>query len=160
MKSELRTEKLSAMAPVSHSLSFSLTPFSKTLTLKPSLSAFPCRASSAPPPPAADSEGAGPAAPTRGQVFLERQRSKAAAAVVIKEYKRQDDYIERKKKRRERKLVRAKVANNVASCYGCGAPLQVEERDAPGFVDPETYELVMNFYYLNILIYILYQSVI
>ncbi|KAF3324765.1 nitric oxide-associated protein [Carex littledalei] len=134
------------MAPVSHSLSFSLIPFLKTLTLKPSLSAFPCRASSAPPPPpspppAADSEGTGPAAPTRGQVFLERQRSSAAAAVVIKEYKRQDDYIERKKKRRERKLVRAKVATNVACCYGCGAPLQVEERDAPGFVDPETYEL-------------------
>lgn len=93
-------------------------------------------------------------------MFLERQRSAAAAALVMKEYKRQDDYIERKKKRREKKLVRAKVAANVACCYGCGAPLQVEERDAPGFVDPETYEVVMDFYYLNILKYILYQYVI
>jgi hypothetical protein len=63
--------------------------------------------------------------------------------MVIKEYKRQDDYRERKKKRREKKFVRAKMASNVACCYGCGAPFQVEEKDAPGFVDPETYEVVM-----------------
>lgn len=28
------------------------------------------------------------------------------------------------------------------ACYGCGAPLQTFETDAPGYVDPETYELV------------------
>ncbi|KAJ4776780.1 P-loop containing nucleoside triphosphate hydrolases superfamily protein [Rhynchospora pubera] len=133
------------MAPVSHTLSLSLLPFSKTLVSKPSLCAFPCRASSTPPPPppppAAESEGAGAAAPTRGEVFLEMQRSSAAAAQIMKDYKRQEDYRERKKKRKEKKLVRAKVASNVACCYGCGAPLQIEERDAPGFVEPETYEL-------------------
>nr|POE68033.1 no-associated protein 1, chloroplastic/mitochondrial [Quercus suber] len=29
----------------------------------------------------------------------------------------------------------------VATCYGCGAPLQTSDSDAPGYVDIETYEL-------------------
>jgi hypothetical protein len=75
----------------------------------------------------------------------------------MKEYKRQQDYRERKKKRRVKKLVRAKMASNIACCcYGRGAYLKVEEKDVPGFVDPETYEVVMRiqavFFFINICI--------
>ncbi|KAJ3672657.1 hypothetical protein LUZ60_007378 [Juncus effusus] len=127
------------MAPCS-SFSLMLIPFPKTLSpLKP----FIVRACSTPPPPAApaEEEGAGPAAPTRGDVFLERERSKFAAKALIKEYKKQDEYLVRKKKRKEKKLLRAKIASAGACCYGCGAPLQILEQDAPGYVDPDTYEL-------------------
>ena len=33
-------------------------------------------------------------------------------------------------------------ASAESACYGCGAPLQTLEIDAPGYVDPETYGLV------------------
>ncbi|XP_020244474.1 putative nitric oxide synthase isoform X2 [Asparagus officinalis] len=33
------------------------------------------------------------------------------------------------------------ASTSVACCYGCGAPLQTVELDAPGYVDLETYEL-------------------
>lgn len=39
-------------------------------------------------------------------------------------------------------MAEAKAPTNVACCYGCGAPLQTVELDAPGYVDLETYELV------------------
>lgn len=81
-----------------------------------------------------DSEGSGAAAPTRGDRFLELQQAKEAAKAVIKE-------IKKKKKKKEKVL---KVNTAVASCYGCGAPLQTSESDAPGYVDPDTYELVLS----------------
>lgn len=62
-----------------------------------------------------------------------RQKSFEAAKLVMKEVK--------KKKRKEKAL----KANNkaVVSCYGCGAPLQTLDNDAPGYVDPDTYDLVI-----------------
>ncbi|XP_044504347.1 NO-associated protein 1, chloroplastic/mitochondrial [Mangifera indica] len=80
-----------------------------------------------------DSEGSGAAAPTRGDRFLELQQAKEAAKVVLRENKKK-----KKKKRKEKVL---KVNTAVASCYGCGAPLQTSEVDAPGYVDADTYEL-------------------
>ncbi|KAM1141873.1 hypothetical protein ACFX2I_041789 [Malus domestica] len=77
-----------------------------------------------PPEPA----GTGAAAPTPGDRFLERHRSVEAAKVLLKE---------KKKKKKEK----PKVTTTVACCYGCGAPLQTSEPDAPGYSDPETYAL-------------------
>lgn len=77
-------------------------------------------------------DGAGAAASTRGDRFLELQQAKEAAKVVLRENKK-------KRKKKEKVL---KVNTAVASCYGCGAPLQTSESDAPGYVDPDTYELV------------------
>lgn len=48
---------------------------------------------------------------------------------------------ENKKNRKKKKDKALKVSLAVASCYGCGAPLQTLESDAPGYVEPETYEL-------------------
>ncbi|KAF4364904.1 hypothetical protein F8388_020618 [Cannabis sativa] len=75
-------------------------------------------------------DGTGAAAPTPGDRFLERHRSIEAAKLVKKENK--------KKKKKEKPF---KVSTAVASCYGCGAPLQTSELDAPGYVDADTYAL-------------------
>lgn len=80
-----------------------------------------------------DPDGTGAAAPTRGDQFLERQKSFEAAKLVIKEVK--------KSRRREIKKA-VKVNTAVSSCYGCGAPLHTSDPDSPGYVDPDTYELV------------------
>ncbi|XP_030473360.2 NO-associated protein 1, chloroplastic/mitochondrial isoform X2 [Syzygium oleosum] len=88
------------------------------------------------PPELAESEsgGTGAASPTRGDNFLHRQRSVEAAKLVMKEMKPKDA-----KKMKREKL--PKVSSAVASCYGCGAPLQTSEMDAPGYIDPDTYQL-------------------
>ncbi|KAJ4706237.1 NO-associated protein 1, chloroplastic/mitochondrial [Melia azedarach] len=78
-----------------------------------------------------ESDGSGAAAQTRGERFLELQQAKEAAKIVLKENKK-------KKKKKEKVL---KVNTSIASCYGCGAPLQTSELDAPGYVDPDTYAL-------------------
>ncbi|KAK9144374.1 hypothetical protein Sjap_004277 [Stephania japonica] len=87
-----------------------------------------------PPPPnlpvsAQESDGLGAAAPTRGDVYLSRQKSMEAAAIVLSESKNQ----------RNKMKAKAKVLS--VSCYGCGAPLQTAEAGSPGYVDSETYEL-------------------
>ncbi|KAI4332737.1 hypothetical protein L6164_017621 [Bauhinia variegata] len=79
-------------------------------------------------------EGTGAAAPTPGERFLERQKSFEAAKLILKESKK-----EKKKKKKKDKPLKASMA--VAGCYGCGAPLQTWEVDAPGYVELETYEL-------------------
>ncbi|XP_050225014.1 NO-associated protein 1, chloroplastic/mitochondrial [Mercurialis annua] len=77
--------------------------------------------------------GTGAAVQTPGDKFLERQREFEAAKLVMKEAK---------KNRREKVKQKAlKVSSSVVSCYGCGAPLQTSDQEAPGFVDPDTYEL-------------------
>ena len=48
----------------------------------------------------------------------------------------------KKKKKIMNKEKVLKVSMAVATCYGCGAPLQTSDSDAPGYVDIETYELV------------------
>ncbi|KAI9152737.1 hypothetical protein LWI28_000233 [Acer negundo] len=80
-----------------------------------------------------ESDGIGAAAPTRGDRFLEIQQAKEAAKIVIREIK--------KTKKKEKKEKVLKVNTAVSSCYGCGAPLQTSESDAPGYVDLNTYEL-------------------
>ncbi|KAB1210870.1 NO-associated protein 1, chloroplastic/mitochondrial [Morella rubra] len=77
-------------------------------------------------------EGTGPAAPSRGQIFLERHRTLETAKLVAKESK---------KSKKELKKEKPKASIVVASCYGCGAPLQTSDSEAPGYVDTETYEL-------------------
>ncbi|KAL8141469.1 hypothetical protein V2J09_014501 [Rumex salicifolius] len=80
-------------------------------------------------------EKTGAAAPTRGEVFLEHHQSKVASKIVLASVK--------KKKKKEDKKEPFKVFDSaVASCYGCGAPLQTQEVDGPGYVDTPTYELV------------------
>ncbi|KAG7017101.1 NO-associated protein 1, chloroplastic/mitochondrial, partial [Cucurbita argyrosperma subsp. argyrosperma] len=89
-------------------------------------------------PPTADPpefDGTGAAAPTRGDRFLEHHHSVEAVNFVLKE---------NKKNRKKKKDKALKVSLAVASCYGCGAPLQTLESDAPGYVEPETYELVLS----------------
>ncbi|QCD88913.1 NO-associated protein 1, chloroplastic/mitochondrial [Vigna unguiculata] len=81
--------------------------------------------------PADESEGIGAAAPSPGEKFLERQQSYEAAKLILKE----------NKKRKKKKDNAVKASRNVASCYGCGAPLHTSDAVAPGYVDPETYEL-------------------
>ncbi|KAK4795843.1 hypothetical protein SAY86_028169 [Trapa natans] len=80
----------------------------------------------------AEPEGIGAASPTRGDMFLEHQQSKEAAKRVTREFKKQG------KLRKDKPLM---VKTGVASCYGCGAPLQTSELDAPGYVAPDTYAL-------------------
>ncbi|KAI8564586.1 hypothetical protein RHMOL_Rhmol03G0191700 [Rhododendron molle] len=82
---------------------------------------------------APEPDGAGAAAPTRGDIFLERQKALADSAKVLSAIKR--------KKKREKVGGSTKASRAVPSCYGCGAPLQILETDAPGYVDPPTYEL-------------------
>ncbi|XP_028786833.1 putative nitric oxide synthase [Neltuma alba] len=79
-------------------------------------------------------EGTGAASPTPGERHLEHQMSAEALKLVLKENKK-----ERKKQKREKVVMKASLA--VACCYGCGAPLQTSEIDAPGYVDLKTYEL-------------------
>ncbi|XP_030934143.1 NO-associated protein 1, chloroplastic/mitochondrial-like isoform X3 [Quercus lobata] len=78
-------------------------------------------------------DGTGAAAPTRGQKFLEHQLSLEAMTEKKTETKKK-----KKMMKKERVL---KVSMAVATCYGCGAPLQTSDSDAPGYVDLETYEL-------------------
>ncbi|XP_071710456.1 putative nitric oxide synthase [Rutidosis leptorrhynchoides] len=80
-----------------------------------------------------ESQGTGAAAPTRGDIFLERQQLLAASSLVL----------EKKKKKKKDKVSGSLKAANSATfcCYGCGAPLQILETDAPGYVDQDTYDL-------------------
>ncbi|KAK7832332.1 no-associated protein 1 [Quercus suber] len=78
-------------------------------------------------------DGTGAAAPTRGQKFLEHQLSLEAMTEKKTETK--------KKKKMMKKEKVLKISMAVATCYGCGAPLQTSDSDAPGYVDIETYEL-------------------
>ncbi|PAN03537.1 hypothetical protein PAHAL_1G003800 [Panicum hallii] len=108
----------------------------KPLTLHSPL-ALPSRPRATPaaaPPP--DAAGAGPAAPTRGDCFLGRQLATEAAARVLA-----PDDAERRRRRKEKRRALARKPSGLASCYGCGAPLQTAEDAAPGYVDPATYDL-------------------
>lgn len=142
--SQARPNSISSMAPNALLLSTKMLnpiflPLStKTVTpRKPS--PITCQTSSSssasppPPPLSVEPEGSGAAAPTRGDRFLERHNSTSAAALVIKK----KDGTRYKKKKPE-----AKASSAVSCCYGCGAPLQTTEVDAPGYVDSGTYELV------------------
>ncbi|KAL6131837.1 hypothetical protein ACLB2K_070210 [Fragaria x ananassa] len=84
-----------------------------------------------PEPRLPEPEGTGAAAPTPGDRFLESRRSFDAAKIILKE----------KKKKRLKEKPLKKLSAAVACCYGCGAPLQTSEPDAPGYSDPETYAL-------------------
>ncbi|KAL6127893.1 hypothetical protein ACLB2K_071254 [Fragaria x ananassa] len=126
------------MAP--KTLSSFLSPFTLNTiptTKLPNPSLILCRFSPAHPKPPLpeprlpEPEGTGPAAPTPGDRFLESRRSFDAAKIILKE----------KKKKRLKEKPLKKLSTAVACCYGCGAPLQTSEPDAPGYSDPETYAL-------------------
>ncbi|GJM89961.1 hypothetical protein PR202_ga06193 [Eleusine coracana subsp. coracana] len=89
-----------------------------------------------PPPPPSPPDGVGPAALTRGDRFIGRQLAAEAAARVLA-----PEEAERRRLRKEKRRALARKPSGLASCYGCGAPLQTEEDGAPGYVDPATYEL-------------------
>ncbi|XP_062217909.1 putative nitric oxide synthase [Phragmites australis] len=96
-------------------------------------------AASPPPPPSTSSpppDGVGPAAPTRGDRFIGRQLAAEAAARVLA-----PEDAERRRRRKEKRRALAQKPSGLASCYGCGAPLQTAEEGAPGYVDPAAYEL-------------------
>lgn len=82
------------------------------------------------------SQGTGPAAPTRGDIFLEKQQQ-IQSLVVEKKTKKI------KKKELVKSVKSVTSSGGGYCCYGCGAPLQVVEIDAPGYVDPDTYQLVL-----------------
>ncbi|KAF8750595.1 hypothetical protein HU200_012338 [Digitaria exilis] len=88
------------------------------------------------PDDATPSDGVGPAAPTRGDHFLGRQIATEAAARVLA-----PDDADRRRRRKEKRRALARKPAVLSSCYGCGAPLQTAEEDAPGYVDTATYEL-------------------
>lgn len=75
-------------------------------------------------------EGTGASAPSPGEKFLERQQSFEATKLILKQ---------NNNSKKKEKPLKSSIA--VASCYGCGAPLQTSDNDAPGFVLSETYEL-------------------
>ncbi|PHT52962.1 NO-associated protein 1, chloroplastic/mitochondrial [Capsicum baccatum] len=77
-------------------------------------------------------DGCGAAAPTRGDIYLQRQQSVAASLSVLATTKK-------KKKKKDKMMFQA--SNLAPCCYGCGAPLHTSQVDAPGFVDQETYDL-------------------
>ncbi|KAF2290062.1 hypothetical protein GH714_001686 [Hevea brasiliensis] len=90
-----------------------------------------------------EADGAGAAAPTPGEQFLERQKAFEAAKLVMKAAK---------KKRRTEKQKALKVNSAVVCCYGCGAPLHTSDQEAPGYVDPDTYELKKRHHQLRTLL--------
>jgi nitric-oxide synthase len=117
--------------------------FPKTLPpppppLKPHAHRTSLAVAAAPAPPPAPPDGAGPAAPTRGDRFLGRQLATEAAARVLA-----PDDADRRRRRKEKRRALSRKPSGLASCYGCGAPLQTAEEAAPGYVDPDTYELVI-----------------
>ena len=62
-------------------------------------------------------------------------QTKVAASIVLKK--------SQQKKKEKKRTTEAKVSSTAfACCYGCGAPLQTDEFNAPGYVNSETYELV------------------
>ncbi|CAN6481448.1 unnamed protein product [Victoria cruziana] len=75
--------------------------------------------------------GTGAAAPTRGEVFLHRLLSQNPVSAQTKKKEKKNKSVETKRP----------VVSGIASCYGCGAPLQTQEVDAPGYVDVQTYEM-------------------
>ncbi|KAK7263949.1 hypothetical protein RJT34_31549 [Clitoria ternatea] len=79
---------------------------------------------------AAESNGAGAAATSRGEKFLQHHNSMETAKFILND-----------NKTKNKKYKPLKLSKSVASCYGCGAPLHTSDSDAPGYVDPETYEL-------------------
>ena len=82
-------------------------------------------------------DGSGAAAPTRGDLFLQTHHSSTASSAVLAEIKKN------KKKEKKNLDKAAKLPSSIGpSCYGCGAPLQKSEPDAPGYIEPETYNLV------------------
>ncbi|GKC14179.1 hypothetical protein Tco_1010961 [Tanacetum coccineum] len=89
-------------------------------------------------------QGTGAAAPTRGDIFLEKQQQIQSLVVEKK-----------KKIKKKKELVKPVVTAGGVSycCYGCGAPLQVVEIDAPGFVDPDTYQLVLLLKFVYFLVF-------
>lgn len=88
------------------------------------------------PDPKPEPDGSGAAAPTRGEIFLESHQSSMAASTVLL------SATKKKKKIKDKATKVLKVSPVLPSCYGCGAPLQTSETDAPGYVEPDTYELV------------------
>ncbi|KAL5718376.1 nitric-oxide synthase (NADPH) [Ranunculus cassubicifolius] len=123
------------MAPkslFSFSFSTSLSPFSLThnphnslvQNLNKSTPIFFCKLQIS--TPITETSGTGAAAPTRGDVFLSRQQSIEAASIT-------------KPKKKPKK--KPKISTDITCCYGCGAPLQIIQVDAPGYVHPPTYEL-------------------
>ncbi|KAL8135262.1 hypothetical protein AgCh_010068 [Apium graveolens] len=100
---------------------------------------FPCNSKPPPPlhiikcskPPPSGSgsgSGSGAAAPTRGDIFLERQQALEASS-------------DTKKIRKHKKKMSRASQYICCCCYGCGAPLQTFHTDAPGYVDTDTYQL-------------------
>ncbi|KAH0451083.1 hypothetical protein IEQ34_021775 [Dendrobium chrysotoxum] len=119
-------------------------PFKKALLATFCPEPVACRASRRPPasetvslpttdPSAVEAEGTGAAAPSPGERFLEHQHARARAVLILKQKGSNE-----KKKNKRGKAVSSSVE---VCCYGCGAPLQTEEADAPGYVDPEIFEL-------------------
>ncbi|XP_020694575.1 NO-associated protein 1, chloroplastic/mitochondrial isoform X2 [Dendrobium catenatum] len=120
-------------------------PFKKSLLATFCPEPVACRASRRPPasetaslptadPSVVEAEGTGAAAPSPGERFLEHQHARARAVLILKQSGSKE-----KKKNKRGKAVSSSLE---VCCYGCGAPLQTEEADAPGFVDPEIFELV------------------
>ncbi|KAK8938960.1 putative nitric oxide synthase [Platanthera zijinensis] len=137
---------------------WSLSSSSSTPALRPSsapykqppgtvrLEAVACRAPRQPPTadtpasppfisPAVEPEGVGAAAPSPGERFLDYQQARDTAALVLKQ--------RGSKEEKKKKSARGNAGSSSAAfcCYGCGAPLQTEVEDAPGYVDYDTFEL-------------------
>ncbi|GLJ08092.1 hypothetical protein SUGI_0081200 [Cryptomeria japonica] len=73
---------------------------------------------------------------SRGDIFLERALAKRDIAWSGEKKKRED--MKEKRKNKKRNVL---GLSNKPCCYGCGAPVQTVEVDAPGYITPETYEL-------------------
>jgi len=109
-------------------------PFLSFPKTQPPLALHRARALPSRPP---DAAGTGPAAPTRGDRFLDRHLATDAAARVLA-----PDDAQRRQRRKDKRRALAGKPSGLPSCYGCGAPLHTAEEAAPGYVDPATYHLV------------------
>uniref|UniRef100_A0ACD5ZAR7 Uncharacterized protein n=1 Tax=Avena sativa TaxID=4498 RepID=A0ACD5ZAR7_AVESA len=110
---------------------------SRPRAVSASSNATPPSPPSPPPPP---TDGVGPAAPTRGDVYLGRQLA-AAAAAGARVRAPEEDAEKRRRRKEKRKALAKKTPSGVACCYGCGAPLHTGEEGSPGYVQPATYDL-------------------
>ena len=86
---------------------------------------------------------------SRGELFIEktlseRKNNSSRISSRVKDKKeKKDDYMALSKRR----------GTAVVGCYGCGATLQTEEEEAPGYVPLDLYEMVCTCYRLGLVFF-------
>eukprot|EP00250_Pteridium_aquilinum_P010516 c19443_g1_i1 orf=108-1952(+) len=82
-----------------------------------------------------------PTEKSRGEIFLERALSKRRTSNDKPPLTTLAPDKKKSKKKKKRDIVPLSKLNTEPGCYGCGAALQTHEREAPGYVPLDTYEV-------------------